>query len=82
MERLGNNIAMGSETFRDCVLYTSGVDVYDCHKCAARLPRHGCNKETNCPSANDEGGGARGREGAVEGVDGNGKRLEESGRVK
>lgn len=82
MEGFRNHVAVSGEAFRDCVFYAPGIDVHDRHEGAARLPRHGGDEEADCPRANNEGGGARGGKGAVDGVDGDGEGLEEGGCIE
>lgn len=70
MERFGDYVAVRCEAFRDGVRHAPFVYVHDRHEGASGLPRHSSDEEPNGASADDEGGGAGGYGGAVEGVDG------------
>jgi len=82
VQRLGDDIAVGGKAFRDGEVDAALVDVGDGDGRAARLAGHGGGEEADGASADDEGRGARGGLGPVDGVDGDGQRLEEGGGIE
>jgi len=73
---------VSSEAVRKRVFNAPSVNIHDGDEGAPGLAGHGAGEEPDGPSADYEGGGARGRGGAVYGVDGDGEGLEKGGSVK
>lgn len=73
---------MGCEAFGDGIIDSSFINVHYCDKSAAALAGHGRDEQPDSTGAYDEGCGTGSNSSAVEGVDCNGQRLEESGGVE
>ncbi len=72
VRRTGYDEAVSREPLLQRVVHPAGVDVADRHRRAAGLTRHGGGQQADRLGADHEGGGARGRSGAIYRVDGDG----------
>lgn len=70
MQWSGDDVAMGREAMRKCVIYSALVDVANGDALTAGLACHGRGEQADGAGAHDEGCGARLGFCAVDGVDG------------